>query len=91
MNVSLLRPSDNSKQCPEADASQDVRNSIEDANKLTFGCALCDQKFSKENYLTAHIWMRHAKEKHQENSSDLKKHEKAGEEPFSCSQCQYKC
>ena len=81
----------NSKQCPEADASQDVRNSIEDANKLMFSCALCGEKFSKENYLSAHIWMRHAKQKHQENSIDLKKHEKAGEDPFSCSQCEYKC
>ena len=66
-SMDLSETFDNSKQCPEADASQGVKNSLEDANKLTFGCALCDQKFSKENYLTAHIWMRHAKQKHQEN------------------------
>ena len=50
---------------------------------MPFNCTLCDQRFSKENYLSAHFYMKHG-----DMSIDAGTH--AGEKPFNCSQCDKK-
>ena len=66
---------------PGVDILEVGENSIEDPSKLVFGCPLCDQKFSKENYVAAHMWFKHKEAKIPENS--LVK-------TFCCSKCNKK-
>ena len=38
----------------------DMRQNQQDVYKsLSFNCSMCDQKFSKENYLEAHMFIKH--------------------------------
>ena len=41
------------------DALEVMETSLQNSSKLEFGCSLCDQKFSKESFVAAHMWMRH--------------------------------
>ena len=56
-------------------------NSLTDPSQLEFECSLCDQKFSKESFVAAHMWLKHKTAKLQENSV----------KNFSCSHCDNKC
>ena len=38
-----------------ADTAKIAVTSFEDSSKLAFGCSVCDQKFSKESYVAAHM------------------------------------
>ena len=38
----------------------DMRQNQQDVYKsLSFNCSMCDQKFTKENYLEAHMFIKH--------------------------------
>ena len=72
----------NLENCSSVEISQDEEILCDGSNKLIFGCILCDEKFSKEGYVAAHMWMKHEKGAPQEISNV---------KPFSCSHCEYKC
>ena len=49
------------------DAHTVMENILKELSKLPFGCSLCDQKFSKESFIAAHMLMTHKTDKLQEN------------------------
>ena len=77
-----------------------VETSLNTSNKMMFSCSICDQTFSKEHFVAAHMWMRHENEKVKllncfhcnfkcESQSALRIHERThtGDKPYSCLQC----
>ena len=91
---------------PTVNTTGEMHQDQQDVSKnLSFDCSVCDQKFSKENYLKAHIFMNHENQKKDQplkcsycakefkHQSGLMIHERVhtGNKPFSCSQCDYKC
>ena len=60
-----------------------------------YKCLLCNQKFSKEKYLEAHVFMTHENNDTKlsafAHNLEINKSAHALQKPLSCSQCDYKC
>ena len=60
-----------------------------------YKCLMCNQKFSKEKYLEAHVFMTHEKNDTKlssgDNNLETNKSTHDVTKPFSCSHCDFKC
>ena len=87
---------------PIVNTTEEMHENQQDISRnLSFDCSVCDQKFSKENYLEAHIFMKHDNQKKDQPlkcsycAKEFKQYMKlmiherihTGDKPFSCSQC----
>ena len=55
-----------------------------------FRCNKCDQNFSKESYLSAHVFLRHEVKQEENHSPENKEVNRADDKPYSCNQCELK-
>ena len=55
-----------------------------------FICNKCDQNFSKESYLSAHVFLRHEVKQEENHSPENKEVNRADDKPYSCTQCDLK-
>ena len=93
-NVERSRSMELTKEEPN-EAKVENTGKASDTCDLPHKCLICNQKFSKENYLEAHVFMTHENNDTKLSSCDnnLETNESAHavEKTFSCFQCNYKC